>query len=148
MQFGEPLLFQWAARVVHGPWAPGYELNSHPVVWAAWFGMLATALNLLPFGQLDGGHISYATLGRASTPLSLATVLGAVVMTFVSVSWVFMTAMMLIMLLLLGPRHPRVMNEYESLGRGRRLLALAALVILAICFTPVPIEVRNLLATP
>ena len=41
------------------------------MVFAAWFGMLATALNLLPFGQLDGGHITYAALGRVSTPISL-----------------------------------------------------------------------------
>ena len=54
------------------------------MVWAAWFGMLATALNLLPFGEfLTGGCIStYATLGGVSTKISLATVAGAVVMTF------------------------------------------------------------------
>ena len=46
--------------------ADGYSVNIHPMVFAAWFGMLATALNLLPFGQLDGGHITYATLGRWS----------------------------------------------------------------------------------
>ena len=54
--------------------ADGYTLNVHPMVFAAWFGMLATALNLLPFGQLDGGHITYATLGRWSTPISIVTV--------------------------------------------------------------------------
>ena len=52
----------------------GQTINIHPMVFAAWFGMLATALNLLPFGQLDGGHITYATLGRWATPISLATV--------------------------------------------------------------------------
>ena len=71
---GEPLLFQWATRLVFGTVADGYTLNMHPIVFASWFGMLATALNLLPFGQLDGGHITYATLGRWSTPISIATV--------------------------------------------------------------------------
>ena len=52
----------------------GSIVNLHPMVWAAWFGMLATALNLLPFGQLDGGHITYATLGKVSTRISLVTV--------------------------------------------------------------------------
>jgi membrane-associated protease RseP (regulator of RpoE activity) len=101
--------------------------------------MLATALNLLPFGQLDGGHLTYATLGRWSTPISIATVGTALVMTFISTSWIIMTVMMLVMLFFLGPRHPRVIYEHEPLGRGRQSIAILALVILALCFTPVPI---------
>ena len=61
-------------------------ISSASIRWCsrAWFGMLATALNLLPFGQLDGGHITYATLRRAATPISLVTVARAVVMSFFS----------------------------------------------------------------
>ena len=143
---GEPLLFQWATILIHGSVQEGFGLNAHPMVFAAWFGMLATALNLLPFGQLDGGHISYAALGRYSTPISILTVSGAVAMTFISTSWVVLTVMMLVMLLVLGPRHPRVLYEYEPLSPGRRLLAIAALVILALCFTPVPIEPYQLIS--
>ena len=120
----------------------------HPMAFAAWFGLLATALNLLPFGQLDGGHISYATLRRWSTPLSIATVASAMVMTYISLSWLFMTVMMLAMLLVLGPRHPRVIDEYERLGAGRTILAVVALVILVLCFTPVPIEPYDLVRNP
>jgi membrane-associated protease RseP (regulator of RpoE activity) len=102
--------------------------------------MLATALNLLPFGQLDGGHITYATLGRWSTPISMATVMTAILMTYNSSSWMFMTMMMLIMLVLLGPRHPRVLYEYEPLAPGRRLVFVLAAIIFILCFTPVPID--------
>ena len=137
---GEPLLFQWSTRLVLGVVQDGYALNAHPMVFAAWLGMLATALNLLPFGQLDGGHISYAVFGRVSTLISIATVGTAVVMTFVTFSWFLLTVMMLVMLFVLGPRHPRVIHEYEPLGRERQRLALVALVILIICFTPVPIQ--------
>jgi membrane-associated protease RseP (regulator of RpoE activity) len=140
LNLGEPLLFQLAARLTFGVPPAGYTINIHPMVFAAWFGMLATALNLLPFGQLDGGHITYATLGRASTPISIATVSGAIVMTFISVSWLFMTLMMVAMLVILGPRHPRVIDEHEPLGPGRRALAIVALALLVLCFTPVPIE--------
>jgi membrane-associated protease RseP (regulator of RpoE activity) len=137
---GEPLLFKAAAWLQFGSIKDGMTINIHPMVFAAWFGMLATALNLLPFGQLDGGHITYATLGRWSTPISMATVGLAIVMTYNSSSWMFMTLMMLVMLLLLGPRHPRVIYEHEPLAPGRRFVAFLALVIFIICFTPVPLE--------
>lgn len=145
---GEPLLFQWGVQLVFGNVPDGYTVNMHPMVFAAWFGMLATALNLLPFGQLDGGHITYATLGAWSTPISLVTVAGAIAMTFVSTSWLFFSMMLVIMLLLLGPRHPRVIYEYEPLGTGRRAVAVLAFVILAICFTPAPIEPYELIRGP
>ena len=137
---GEPLLFKVAAWLNFGSIPSDHTINIHPMVFAAWFGMLATALNLLPFGQLDGGHITYATLRRWSTPISLATVGTAIVMTYNSTSWVFMTFMMLLMLVLLGPRHPRVIYEQEPLARGRRLVALFALVMFILCFTPVPLD--------
>lgn len=136
---GEPLLFRAGVKLMFGTIADGQTVNMHPMVFASWFGMLATALNLLPFGQLDGGHITYATLKRHSTPLSLATVGIAVVMTWFSTSWMFLTAMMLLMLFLLGPRHPRVIYEWEPLSRGRYVVAVIALIILILCFTPVPI---------
>jgi membrane-associated protease RseP (regulator of RpoE activity) len=148
LYLGEPLLFQWAARLMFGDVTPGYTINMHPMVFASWFGMLATALNLLPFGQLDGGHITYATLGRLSTAISVLTVGTAVAMTFVSTSWLFLTVMMVVMLAILGPRHPRVIYEFEPLGRGRRLVAFLALIILAICFTPFPIEPYDLITKP
>ena len=140
---GEPLLFQWATRLVFGTVADGYTLNMHPIVFASWFGMLATALNLLPFGQLDGGHITYATLGRWSTPISIATVTTAVMMTFLATSWLVMTAMMVVMLVLFGPRHPRVIYENEPIGRARQIVAVLALIILVLCFTPVPLRFTN-----
>jgi membrane-associated protease RseP (regulator of RpoE activity) len=140
---GEPLLFQWASQLVFGTVADGYTLNMHPIVFACWFGMLATALNLLPFGQLDGGHITYATLGRWSTPISIATVSTAVVMTFLATSWLVMTIMMVVMLVLFGPRHPRVIYEHEPIGRTRQIVAVLALGILILCFTPVPLRFTN-----
>jgi membrane-associated protease RseP (regulator of RpoE activity) len=148
VNFGEPLLFQWAAFMVFGELPAGQVINMHPMVFAAWFGMLATALNLLPFGQLDGGHITYAAVGRASTPISVATVASAVAMTFVSISWLFMTVMMVVMLFLLGPRHPRVVYEHEPIGRGRQTVAVVAFLILAICFTPVPVEFIDFIRKP
>jgi membrane-associated protease RseP (regulator of RpoE activity) len=144
LYLGEPLLFKLATFAIIGPIRAGYTVNIHPMVFAAWFGMLATALNLLPFGQLDGGHITYATLGRWSTPISLATVGSAIAMTFVSMSWLVMTVMMLVMLFTLGPRHPRVIYEHEPIGLERTLIAVFALIMFILCFTPVPFQLQDL----
>jgi membrane-associated protease RseP (regulator of RpoE activity) len=141
---GEPLLFKIATWVVVGPVRDGYTVNIHPMVFAAWFGLLATAINLLPFGQLDGGHITYATLGRWSAPISIATVGITIAMTFVTVSWLLMTLVMLVMLFMLGPRHPRVIYEHEPVGVGRYLIAIFALIMFILCFTPVPIQFQDL----
>ena len=138
--FGEPLLFKAAVRMLHGAIAPQNELNMHPMVFASWFGMLATALNLLPFGQLDGGHITYATLGRWSTPISLATVATVILMAFNSSGWIAMSVIMVAMLALLGPRHPQVIYDEEPLARGRRAIAVLALIIFILCFMPVPLK--------
>ena len=113
-----------------GPIADGYTLNMHPMVFAAWFGMLATALNLLPFGQLDGGHITYATLGRWSTPISIATVATAVVMTFVSHQLAGHDGDDGRDAVRCSGRAIRAcIDEYEPLGRGRHVVAVFALVM-------------------
>jgi membrane-associated protease RseP (regulator of RpoE activity) len=145
---GEPLLFKLAAWLVFGPVKDGLTINLHPIGFAAWFGLFATALNLLPFGQLDGGHITYSTLGRRSTPISIATVSGAVAMTFLSISWLVMTVIMVVMMFMFGPHHPRVIYEHEPIGRGRVAVAVLALVVFIVSFTPIPIDVQQIIRNP
>jgi len=105
-------------------------------------------LNLFPIGQLDGGHISYAVLGRASTFVTLATVASLVGLTFVSSSWLVWTVLTVVMLVAFGPRHPRTLDEDIPLDRGRLWLAFGALVMFIICFTPAPIEPFDLVSRP
>jgi membrane-associated protease RseP (regulator of RpoE activity) len=138
--FGLPLLFRFVVWIMFGAVSDNQVLNAHPMVLASWVGMLATALNLLPFGQLDGGHITHATLQRHSTIISAVTVLAAIVMCFFSTSWLATTVIMIVMLFVVGPRHPRVIDEEEPLGRGRNAVAVLALVMLVLCFTPIPIQ--------
>jgi membrane-associated protease RseP (regulator of RpoE activity) len=143
--FGEPLLFQWAARLVVGAVPDGSTINVHPIVWGCWFGLFATALNLLPFGQLDGGHIVYAVFGeRIARKVSAATAIGLALMVSFSVTWVVPTIMLLAMWRWIGLSHPTPMNPYEPLSPGRRAFALVALIALILCFTPTPIRIEDL----
>jgi len=145
LELGEPFLFQAVSWMWWGQIPEGYSLNLHPMALAAWFGLLATLLNLLPALQLDGGHISYAVFGRRARYLTLATLGAAIVLTFVSLSWLVWTILMAVMLLAFGPDHPRTLDEHVPLDPRRRWLALAALAIFILCFTPAPIQPLDLI---
>ena len=143
--FGEPLLFQWVAQLVIGTVPDGSTINVHPVVWGCWFGLFATALNLLPFGQLDGGHIVYAVFGeKIAKNVSAVTALSLAAMIALSITWIVPTVMLLAMWRWIGLRHPVPLNPYEPLSTGRRAFALIALVALVVCFTPTPIRIEDL----
>lgn len=147
LTLGEPLLFQWATWLVWGTPPDGLVLNMHPMAFAAWFGLLATALNLFPIAQLDGGHISYAVFGQRSTLITYATLGVAIVLTTISLSWLVWTLMIVVMLWLAGARHPRVLDEDVPLDRTRTALAILAAVIFVVCFTPAPIELADLVSS-
>jgi len=139
-ELGEPLLFKLASWLVWGNPPRGYSINMHPVAFAAWFGLLATALNLFPIGQLDGGHISYSVLGRKSSNVTLTMIAAAIVLTYYSASWLVWTGLMLVMLAVFGRHHPPVPDEDVPLDRTRMILALVALGMFVLCFTPAPIS--------
>ena len=145
LELGEPLLFQWAAWTIWGDIPDGYSLNLHPVGFAAWLGLLITALNLFPIGQLDGGHISYAIFGARSTHITLAGAFLVVALTFVSQSWIVWAGLMVVMLVMFGPRHPSTLDGGVPLDSTRRWIALGTLAIFILCFTPAPIEVMDLI---
>jgi membrane-associated protease RseP (regulator of RpoE activity) len=145
LELGEPLLFKGVAWLFWGTTPDGYSLNLHPMAFAAWFGLLATALNLFPIGQLDGGHISYAVLGPRSTVVTFVMLGVALTLTFFSASWIVWTGLLMVMLFMVGPRHPRVFDEEEPLDRARLILALCALAIFVVCFTPAPITLHDLI---
>jgi membrane-associated protease RseP (regulator of RpoE activity) len=144
-ELGEPLLFQLASKLLWGTIPDGFSLNPHPMAFAAWFGLLVTALNLFPVGQLDGGHISYAVLGRKSTYVTLLTMAACIVLAFFSSSLIMWTGLLVVMLFLFGPRHPKVVDEHVPLDRTRVILAVFALAMFVLCFTPAPLEPTQLL---
>lgn len=138
IRLGLPLLMQWATDAVHGPREPGTMLLLGPLGLAAWFGLFLTALNLIPVGQLDGGHVTYALFGRRAHLVSRAGLLASVLLVAHRPSWLVWS----VLLLLLARRgHPPTMDDLSGLGRGRRALAVVGAVVFALCFTPSPVVV-------
>jgi membrane-associated protease RseP (regulator of RpoE activity) len=114
------------------------EIISHPVGCAAWIGFFATALNLLPVGQLDGGHILYAVLGDKSRNISRGFLLVLLPLGYFWPGWIVWT----VILLFLGLRHPQLIEPVEPLGRNRKILAVVAAVILVLTFIPAPFNIQ------
>lgn len=140
LELGEPLVFRFFARAF-GPAVPeGEILFLSPVALAAWFGLLLTAINLLPMGQLDGGHALYAVGRRRALRLSRAVHLLMFPLALRSPGWLVWA----LLCWLLGARrpHPPTLDDAAPLPRSRRILSGAAAVVLVLCFTPEPIVVR------
>lgn len=142
LEFGEPLLFQLAAKVFFAG-GEGSQISLHPVGWAAWFGMLATSINLLPIGQLDGGHVVYAIFGpRGHRIISIATFAGLVALSLYSAPMMGYLIFALI-LLFLGFRHPRPNVEFIRLNRWRLAVALIGMIIFILTFIPIPVRLAE-----
>ena len=137
--FGEPLLFKLVSYVWFGPLPAGFDETISPMGMAAWVGMLATALNLLPFGQLDGGHVAYALFGRRAWLVSLVTLSVTLLLTIRSLNWLLTAIIMLVMAYFLGLRHPPVPDSEAPLDPARKAVAILVFVMFVLCFTPVPI---------
>jgi len=111
----------------------------HPVGCAAWVGLFATALNLLPVGQLDGGHILYAVLGDKCRNISRGFILVLLPLGyFCWYGWIAWA----VVLFFLGLRHPMLIEPTEPLGRKRKILAFVAALILALTFLPAPFKIQ------
>jgi membrane-associated protease RseP (regulator of RpoE activity) len=133
--FGEPVIFKLLMALVHKTPPPGMELHLHPIGLAAWFGFFATALNLLPVGQLDGGHVSYSLLGNLHQKISRSIVFVLIpIGIFYWQGWLVWTTV----LLFLGTRHPMTMDDSSPLSPRHTWLGWSGLAMFILCFTPMP----------
>lgn len=137
---GESLLLGGLTRLFHGELPADVVLNPHPLLLAGWVGLFATMLNLLPLAQLDGGHILYAAVGRLQRRLAWP-LWGALAL--LGLAWPGWWLWCLFVLLL-GLKHPRLLDEGEPLDPRRRRLAWLSLAIFALGFMPTPIAVVEL----
>jgi membrane-associated protease RseP (regulator of RpoE activity) len=136
LMLGEPLIFQLLAYWTFGPLPEELDVMLHPVAFAGWVGIFITALNLIPLGQLDGGHILYALL-RTKAHL-VATIVFALAATAVFVLGYRSWTLMIFLLLMLGIKHPPTANDDVPLGAARTVLGWVSLLFLFVGFTPTP----------
>jgi membrane-associated protease RseP (regulator of RpoE activity) len=138
---GEPLILTWLVRLTFGDLPPGHDVFLHPLAKAGWVGLLVTALNLFPIGQLDGGHILYALLRKKAHGVATLLLLGAVAAVFIGGFWhprLWGWWLMLVLLILIGPKHPPTANDDVPLGTVRHVLGWLTLAFLPLGFTPIP----------
>lgn len=132
--FGTPLLMRVLERV-RFPGVPPHWICLHPTAMAAWAGLLATAINLLPVGQLDGGHIIYAVFGEKGHRIISLVVIGVLALGGVLYwPWVIWA-----IALFFVRRHPLI-HDAEKLGPWRRTLAAAAVLLLILSLSVVPVR--------
>jgi membrane-associated protease RseP (regulator of RpoE activity) len=135
LRLADPLLFSFIQRLVLGEVSENYEILLHPVGFAGWVGLFVTSLNLLPIGQLDGGHIAYGLFGRRSRVIFLIAI---AVMAFITVFYNPGWFLLLILIILFGFRHPPPMDDQTPLDWKRKLLGGFVFLAFFLSFTPAP----------
>lgn len=138
LRLGDSLLFSFLSNISLNYQTGSQDILLHPVAFAGWIGLFVTSLNLIPVGQLDGGHIAYALLGEKHVYLSKLLVLVMVPLGLLLwAGW----AIWAVLLLILGLRHPPVLYREASLDPKRRFIGWLALVIFVLTFIPVPFKI-------
>lgn len=134
--FGDPLIVKFFGNIFFKDIPEGFVIVPHPIAFAGWVGILVTALNLFPVGQLDGGHVMYAFLGKKSRNLA-PYILGIFIIMgiFFWIGW-FVWALLIYFL---GLKHPHIYDDDKPLSPGRRFLGVLAMIIFVVSFTPEPI---------
>lgn len=141
LQFSQPLIIQWMISAIHGPAPEGctISLDDNGIAFAGWVGVLITAMNLLPVGQLDGGHILYTLIGRKAHLVAYAVIFGG--FTYMVQTDNFSFSLLLILLMMTGIKHPPTADDREKLGVGRHILGWLTLSFLLVGLTMNPITV-------
>lgn len=138
LTLGDSILFSFLAQTVLGVTPADSDILLNPVAFAGWIGLFVTSINLIPVGQLDGGHIAFALLGEKQTRLSFILVL---VMSLLGVllweGWIIWA----VLLLVLGLRHPPVISWEVPLDKRRKVIGWLAFVIFILTFIPVPFKI-------
>jgi len=161
---GDSLIFSFFVNMIHGSIEEGYDIFLHPVAFAGWIGLFVTALNLIPSGQLDGGHLTYSLFNKKIhsiiSHISIVTIiilgmgtepivkLLSTIWTNISLpeyllfqgwmGWIIWAFLLVIM----GTKHPPTIYEEFDIGLKRKIIAIITLLIFIGCFIPVPFSLN------
>lgn len=138
MVLGDSLLFIVLTKIVIGSIPDTYGLYLHPVAFAGWIGFFVTSLNLIPAGQLDGGHIAYAILGEKHRWLSKIIIGVLVLLGYFFQGWLIWAALLFI----LGSKHPPILFPEMPLDPRRKAIGFLALIIFILTFIPIPVSIK------
>jgi len=135
VELGSSILLDQMVRLALGKLPDYYQVVLHPVAFAGWIGLLVTSLNLIPVGQLDGGHIAYAILGEKSKRLAIGCFIALIILGLTGWSGWFIWAGLLYVM---GWQHPPPLNPAIPLDTKRKWLGVLALILFVVTFTPTP----------
>jgi membrane-associated protease RseP (regulator of RpoE activity) len=138
IRLGEPLLFKALLALFAPSYPPTHDIYLNSIAFAGWIGIFVTALNMLPIGQLDGGHVLYALVGRAQHRVAWLFFAALLVMGWWWQGW-YVWAILLLFLIRI--RHPAVLDPHFDLDSRRRWIGWLAVAVFVLCFTPVPFEI-------
>ncbi len=141
ISYQDPLLIKWMIALIHRPLEANEDVQLNALLFAGWAGILVTALNLVPIGQLDGGHILYTLLGKRAHTVAML-LLGASIV-YMAVTGNYTYSLIVILLVVFGPRHPPTADDTVPLGWFRVLLGWLTLCFIFIGFTPDPLNVTS-----
>jgi membrane-associated protease RseP (regulator of RpoE activity) len=138
IHLGDSLLMALATKLIYGNLPEGFDIILNNVAFAGWIGLLVTAINLLPLGQLDGGHIFYAMFGKKHEIIAKVVFIGLIALSFISYSWIIWV---LLILFLIKVKHPPTLDDDIPLDNRRMLVGWISILIFILCFIPVPVKI-------
>jgi membrane-associated protease RseP (regulator of RpoE activity) len=136
---GDSLLMKIFTYIIFPDLSDGYDILLHPIAFAGWIGLLVTMLNLLPIGQLDGGHIAYAMLGNKQGLVGWIALGALFPLSFLSLNWLVWG--LLIFLLMRSAKHPPIQDILTPLSKKNKYIGYLCLLIFILCFIPTPFQI-------
>ena len=139
IMLGDSLLMKLLTWLAYPNLLDTQDIMLHPMAFAGWIGLLVTMFNLLPIGQLDGGHVAYAMLGKKQNIIGKISFLALIPLSFISLNWLFWGV--LLFFLMRSAKHPPINDINIPLSKFNKRIGYICLVIFILCFIPAPFKI-------